>query len=109
MPSISFVLKATGALLMLHAAYSCMHYRSILQDLDLLEMNAGTPGDVYVEVALSFVLIMVGELISMGPLQSVDVLSSQEKKQPLVAHPHKTRDFDVYSNRSKVLLRRTAR
>ena len=113
MPSISFVLKATGALLMLHAAYSCMHYRSILQDLDLLEIRAGTPSDVYAEVAVSFFLVLLGELIAMGPLQSVEVLTTTsggtEKKQPLVAHPHKTRDFDVYSNRSKLLLRRAAR
>ena len=113
MPSLASLSKVFGAFLMLHAAYSCMHYRSILQDLDLLELESKSPMDVYIEVAVAFFLILAGELIGMGPLQSVEVLASNEakleKKQPIVAHPHKTRDFDVYSNRSKLLLRRAAR
>ena len=128
MPSSAFFLKATGALLMLHAAYSCMHYRSILMDLDLLDVTTSTsvgedgsssadsapsmmipPLDVYVEVGLAFVLLLLGELLAMGPLQTVEVMqggSAATTRKPLVAAPHKTRDFDVYSNRSKLLLRR---
>lgn len=110
MPSFASILKATGAVLMLHAAYSCMHYRSILSDLDLLETTSGAPTDVVIEVGLAFFLILVGELIGMGPLSSVEVVggSTKTKKKTLLAHPHTTRDFDVYSNRSKVLLRRAA-
>ena len=110
MPSFASLLKITGAVLMLHAAYSCMHYRSILSDLDLLETTSGAPADVIIEVGLAFFLVLVGELIAMGPLSSVEVIgaSAKTKKKTLVAHPHTTRDFDVYSNRSKVLLRRAA-
>jgi hypothetical protein len=128
MPSISFLLKGTGALLMLHAAYSCMHYRSILMDLDLLDSTttassssvsettaasdtvAVPPMDVYIELALAFGLLLLGELLGMGPLQSVELLqdaaASGSSHKPLVAPAHKTRDFDVYSNRSKILLNR---
>jgi len=128
MPSTFFLLKGTGALLMLHAAYSCMHYRSILMDLDLLDTTTASsasssvtetvasetvavpPMDVYIELALAFGLLLLGELLGMGPLQSVELLqqdaSSGSSHKPLVAPAHKTRDFDIYSNRSKILLNR---
>jgi hypothetical protein len=127
MPSNAFLLKGTGALLMLHAAYSCMHYRSILMDLDLLDATSSAsasssagetvvsetvavpPMDVYIEVLLAFGLLLLGELLGMGPLQSVELLSTSSSgisHKPLVAPAHKTRDFDIYSNRSKILLHR---
>ena len=116
MPSLALFLKGTGALLMLHAAYSCMHYRSILMDLDLLDAaGAGAsssdmmipPLDVYVQVGVSFFLVLLGELLAMGPLQTVEVLEkSSGSRKPLAAPPHKTRDFDIYSNRSKLLFKR---
>mmetsp|Transcript_114148 Transcript_114148/g.233571 ORF Transcript_114148/g.233571 Transcript_114148/m.233571 type:complete len:140 (-) Transcript_114148:301-720(-) len=129
MPSAAVFLKGTGALLMLHAAYSCLHYRSILQDLDLLsESGAGggsspaefvespssspSPGatippvDVYLEVALAFAVLLLGELVAMGPLQSVELVGGSGK--PLSAPSHRTRDFDVYANRSKIRIGRAA-
>ena len=141
MPSSStglLVLKGTGAILMLHAAYSCMHYRSILLDLDLGQDSSSTSGeyetttatiannnsnsnhdeerfmipplDVYIEVAMAFVFIFIGELIGIGPLQSVELASSSTattKHKPLAAPAYKTRDFDIYSNRSKALVHRS--
>jgi len=136
--SISFFLKGTGAVLMLHAAYSCMHYKSILQDLDLVSGSDGQqdgttgeteattsseassetteitmhmipPIDVYIEVAVAFILILLGELIGIGSLQSVELTTSEEnqvKRKPLAAPAYRTRDFDIYSNRSKALLHR---
>jgi len=136
MPSTALFLKCTGAVLVLHAAYSCMHYRSILQDLDLLDTSSSSsssafgdvasasassqdaaapsmmipPMDVYIEVALAFCLLLLGELLAMGPLQSVELTSSKSgttsSRKPLVAPAHKTRDFDIYNNRSKILLHR---
>ena len=98
---------------MLHAAYSCMHYRSMLQDLDLIQQQDGgsrseypiPPLDVYVEVAFSFVMILLSELIKVGPFQSVDI---SKNRKPLVAPAYKTRDFDIYNNRSKVLLHKSS-
>ena len=43
--TLSFFLKGIGVVLMLHAAYSCMHYRSILQDLDLVLASTATTND----------------------------------------------------------------
>ena len=146
MPTLAFLLKGTGALLILHAGYSCMHYRSILMDLDLLDATSSSsssaaagdgassgglgseattsmmipPVDVYIEVALAFGLLLLGQLLGMGPLQSVELVSStenqdttssnstskNERHKPLAAQAYKTRDFDVYNNRSRMLLHR---
>mmetsp|Transcript_11428 Transcript_11428/g.32901 ORF Transcript_11428/g.32901 Transcript_11428/m.32901 type:complete len:140 (-) Transcript_11428:514-933(-) len=137
MPSTAVFLKAAGALMIVHAAYSCMHYRSLLQDMDLLSDTAAAatasssstaaeslssaesaaateasimmipPIDVYVELALAFGLLLVGELIGMGPLQSVELSGS--KRTPLAAPAHRTRDFDIYCNRSRVLMYRATK
>ena len=134
--SISFFLKGTGAVLMLHAAYSCMHYRSILQDLDLVTTSSSgsdgqhqdeietsssssseammiPPIDVYIEVVVAFLLILLGELYGIGSLQSVELVVSAEnevvKRKSLVAPAYRTRDFDIYNNRSKALLHRVTK
>jgi hypothetical protein len=105
MPSVSSLLTALGSVLILHAAYSCLHYRSILQDLDLEESFQIPPADVYVEVGLAFVVLLVGELLGVGSLQPVEVTikANQQKRRPMVAPNFKTRDFDIYANRSKML------
>ena len=95
---------------MLHSAYSCMHCRALLQDLDLIQEDGQNdypipPVDVYIEVSIAFGLILLGELISVGKLQPVDVLASQDRK-PLVAPAHRTRDFDIYNNRSRKRLQK---
>jgi hypothetical protein len=102
MPSLSSLLTCLGALLMLHSAYSCLHYRGILQDYDLQESISIPPIDVYIEVGAAFLSLLLGEMIGSGSLQSVDVLGNQARR-PLVAPPYKTRDFDIYANRSKAL------
>jgi len=135
MPSTSLILKGTGAVLMLHAAYSCMHYRSILQDLDLLssdnDASSGDeasatedsttttmmipPVDVYIEVAIAFFMILAGELISTGLLQSVELFhtststtsTTKRKHKSLAAPAYRTRDFDIYTNRSKAMIHRS--
>ena len=130
--TLAFFLKGIGVLLMLHAAYSCMHYRSILQDLDLVlastasdvgtDRDKDTPGevageattvmippvDVYIEVVVAFAMIFFGELIGIGPLQSVE-LSNNDKRKPLAAPAYRTRDFDIYNNRSKALSYRVSK
>jgi hypothetical protein len=110
--SLSVFLSVTGVILMIHSAYNCMHYRSLLQDMDLLQYDNQypiPPLDVYFEVAVSFVMILLGELLDMGKLQSVDVFSSQTTRKSLVAPPYRTRDFDIYNNRSVVLQMKKSR
>lgn len=98
MPSVSALLTFFGSLLLAHAAYSTLHFRSILQDLgDVSEPIP--PFDVYVELGVSFAMILVGQLVGAGSLQSVDVFAPNRK--PLVAPQWRTRDFDIYEFRSK--------
>ena len=94
MPSLLTVL---GVILMAHAAYSTLHFRSILQDLGDVDEPI-PPLDVYLELALSFAMLLVGQLLDMGSLQSVDV--SAKGRKPLVAPRYRTRKFDIYEYRS---------
>jgi hypothetical protein len=100
MPSFSSILGGLGVVFMLHAAYSCLHYRSILQDLDLEENFTIPPVDVYAEVALSFTMLLVGQLLGAGSFQSVEIFDTGVGRRPLVAPVYRSRDFDIYANRS---------
>jgi hypothetical protein len=92
------LLSILGGLLMAHAAYSTLHYRSIL--LDLGDVGEPIPPlDVYVELGLSFTMLLVGQFMNMGGLQSVDVMAQGRK--PLVAPQYRTRNFDIYEYRTK--------
>ena len=127
MPSTSSLLSLVGIVGIFHAAYSCLHYRNILNDLDLDEqqmISAGgggsgedggsptatlmiPPVDVIVEVLFGFCCLLLGELVSMGSLQSVVIggtsaaAASTHKHKPLIAPAYRTRDFDLYENRSQ--------
>jgi hypothetical protein len=101
MPSLASLLTGFGSVLMVHAAYSCLHYRSILQDLDLEESFAIPPADVYIEVGISFGVLLLGQLLGAGTFQSVEVFAKH--RRPLVAPVYRTRDFDIYEHRSKVI------
>lgn len=90
------MMTTLGAVLMAHAALSTLHFRSILQDLEDVHEPI-PPMDVYVELAVSFLLILMGQLMEMGRLQSVDVFSPHRK--PLVAPAYRTRNFDIYQHR----------
>lgn len=103
---------------MAHAAYSTLHYRSILQDLGdgvvLLDDQPIPPMDVYIELILSFFMILIGQLIGMGSLQPVEVIivgasntkqqqQQQQHRRPLAAPAYRTRNFDIYEHRGKIL------
>eukprot|EP00980_Cylindrotheca_fusiformis_P031100 scaffold25830_cov162-Cylindrotheca_fusiformis.AAC.1 len=87
---------------MAHAAYSCLHFRGILLDYDLQDAVAIPPMDVYMEVGAAFLSLLIGELMEAGTLQPVEVIGSRKRRQ-LVAPAYRTRDFDIYENRAKVL------
>ena len=100
------LLTALGSLLMAHAAYSTLHYRSILQDLGDVQEPI-PPLDVYVEVILSFLLLLIGQMVGAGKLQPVELLakdgSAGSSRVPLVAPAYRTRKFDIYEHRGKLL------
>jgi hypothetical protein len=107
-----------GSLLMLHAAFSCLHYRSILSDLDLDESTADAdyrfpipPMDVVAEVGIAFFIVLLGELATIGSLQPVEVITtsksggngSSKQRRPFQAPAYRSRDFDIYAKRGKGL------
>lgn len=113
-------LAIAGALLMLHAAYSLQHYRLLLQDLEesatgissdvMMEEATGEaseyyqripPLDILIEMILSFVFLLVSELTRTG--SSMQPVVSPQK--PMIAAPYVSRSFDIYSTRSKGLLK----
>jgi hypothetical protein len=110
MPSSSQFLSVAGSLLLLHAAYSCLIYRELVQELQLESGGAQEvtvpPLDVYVEVALGFVSLLLSEFIReaslLRPIQSYQS-SSSKNNTPLMAAVYMTREFDIYATRARGL------
>ena len=94
---MSSLLTALGFTLVVHAAYSALHYRSLLQDLDLEEAMSIPPSDVYVEIGAAFFLLLAAELLKSASFQRVEI--THGKRRSLVAPGYKTRDFDIYKSR----------
>jgi Membrane magnesium transporter len=108
---VSKILLWTGAVMLLHAAYSLQHYRSLIQNLEEsttgissdVEVVAGSvykvpPADVWIEMAVAFVVLFVSELTRTGsslqPVKGID-------QKPMIAQPFFSRDFDIYSSRAR--------
>mmetsp|Transcript_18522 Transcript_18522/g.26160 ORF Transcript_18522/g.26160 Transcript_18522/m.26160 type:complete len:112 (+) Transcript_18522:266-601(+) len=106
MPSSSTILTILGGCFILHSAYSCLQYRSLIAELDLMTTTTmGTTGtslpfDVIAEIGLGFFFSLVGQLSGSGKLQDI---SGFKSSQSLVAPAYQTRDFDIYSNRANAL------
>mmetsp|Transcript_45079 Transcript_45079/g.109075 ORF Transcript_45079/g.109075 Transcript_45079/m.109075 type:complete len:107 (+) Transcript_45079:106-426(+) len=99
---MSSILSIVGWIMIMHSAYSCLHFRGILLDYDLQESVSIPPTDVYIEVGAGFLLLLISEIMGAGTFQTVDVLGPG-KRRPLAAPGYKTRGFDIYENRSKAL------
>jgi hypothetical protein len=104
---LSTSLTSFGAVLLLHAAYSCLHYKSLLQELDInLDDVAATtrslpPSDVYVECALGLLVVFAGQLMGPGAgTWQPCVTTGKTKRRPLAAPAFRTREFDIYQDRS---------
>jgi hypothetical protein len=120
-----------GSALILHSAYSLLHYRELLQelqdssvgssatapapsstgagDLGYLSQPPDLPADVLIEVFLGFVSLLVSEMVRpASALRPVSIAASSgtsgdSKRNQAVAPVYVSRDFDVYSTRAKVL------
>lgn len=111
----SNILFVTGSLLLLHAAYSLQHYRSLIQDLeeassgvsmdvevtDSIVHNRVPPIDVWIELCLAFGVLLVGELTRTGSSLQPVAVSRGVKQKPMMAAPFVSRDFDIYTSRSR--------
>jgi hypothetical protein len=129
---ISQFLLITGCILILHAAYSLQHYRSLVQDiiesstgisLDIIDdATAATtttassvpqsdtlinyripPLDIYIELAIAFVLLLISEFVRSGAsFQRAIVIKGDkiiQEKSSMIGTPFITRDFDIYTTR----------
>ena len=95
----STVLLSAGTLLLVHAAYSLQHYRSLLQDLEestIIENSDPLPMDVWIEMGMGFGAILISELTrnNLKPIK-------QASQQPMSAAAFVTRDFDIYTSRAR--------
>ena len=100
---------------MVHAAFSCLYFRGLVEDLpaaaadassdstelfDLLLSSSATtipPLDVKIEVMTGFILCLIGQIFSVGPLRPISGAAK------LVAPSYVNRDFDSYDNRNQLL------
>ena len=107
----SSLILTVGALLLFHAAYSCLHYRELLRDLEDAGYEGDTgmipPADVWIEVAAGFVVILGAELTRSGsslrPVSTRGKILQGKKMTPLAAPAYRSRDFDIYTTRAKAL------
>jgi hypothetical protein len=105
---MGYLLMAFGTLVLIHATFSCLHYRSLLLELDDAEAESHPlpPMDVWVEIVAGFLILLLAELVRNGSsLQPVSNATpfGAAKKRPLMAPAFRTRDFDIYAGRCKGL------
>ncbi|KAL9191505.1 hypothetical protein ACHAXT_001211 [Thalassiosira profunda] len=93
-------LTTLGTLLLLHATYSCLHYRSLATAADLPSASS-PPIDVVVEAFLAFLLCLAGQLMC-GPFHRVRASAGSGRRE-IVAPPYRTRDFDLFNTRARAL------
>lgn len=99
--SFPSLLNILGVCLIIHSAYSCLHFRSLHPSTSsslLSSSSSKPPLDVTVEVLLGFVFCMIGQLQSAGEFLDVRV-NAKNPKRELRAPSHRTRDFDTYNTR----------
>ncbi len=96
-----------GIIILLHSAYSCLHYRSILSasnfdDTELVDANidpSKPPKDVVIECMVGFFLCLVGQILAAGEFLPIVGEGRREVKAPL----HVGRDFDVFCTRAGII------
>mmetsp|Transcript_10321 Transcript_10321/g.28494 ORF Transcript_10321/g.28494 Transcript_10321/m.28494 type:complete len:110 (+) Transcript_10321:68-397(+) len=105
----SQILLGVGIVVILHSAYSCLHYRELLRDLEETtdDMEYPLPPlDVWIEVVGGALTILASELVRSGSsLQPITTKqgSGGGKPRPMVAPAYQTRDFDIYTTRARSL------
>lgn len=94
------LLNGIGVVLLLHAAYSCLHFRNLAADLELSDLQI-PPLDVALECASGFLLLLLSQIF-VSTTQLVPITVALQTKS-LVAPAYQTRDFDIYSNRASAM------
>ena len=93
-----------GIITLLHSAYSCLHYRSILStsNLDETDLNldpSKPPQDVVIECMLGFALCLMGQILGAGEFLPIIGEGRREVKAPALVG----RDFDLFSTRAGII------
>jgi hypothetical protein len=103
MTTIPPLLTTVGCLFLLHAAFSCLHYRGLLEEfgVDLQGGHAVPPLDVMIEAVIGWTMCLVGQLTMVGPLRPT--ITTGNTRTSLLAPMYMTRDFDVYNHRIKAI------
>lgn len=96
------IITTIGVILILHSAYSCLHYRSLAIVADIPDTSS-PPLDVVIEVILAFGLCLLGKLMC-GTFHEVKVSSTEGKRRvEIVAPAYRTRDFDLFVTKARAL------
>ena len=115
MIEMSQIIMFVGIAMVLHSAYSCLHYRELLRDLEesgFDEAAAGDnayaaaalplpPLDTIIEVLLGAALILFSELVRAGSSLQPVTSKGGFRRRPIVAPAYRTREFDIYSSRAR--------
>jgi len=96
------IITTIGVILILHSAYSCLHYRSLAIVADIPDTSS-PPLDVVIEVILAFGLCLLGQLMC-GTFHQVKVSSKEGKRRvEIVAPAYRSRDFDLFTTKARAL------
>ena len=87
------LMRFAGVALILHSAFSCLHYRGLVEELPDMQIP---PLDVKIELGVGFLLTLVGQIMAVGPVRSI--MGSKG-----MISQYKTRDFDHYQNRAAAM------
>ena len=98
----STFLATLGTILILHSTYSCLQYRSLAIAADLPDTSS-PPIDVVIEVFLGFLLCLAGQLMCGTFYEVRKSGKSLGSRREIVAPAYRTRDFDLFVTRSRVL------
>ncbi len=106
MSQSSRAITPVGIIILLHSAYSCLHYRSIISSssLDDFLLSKGysvssPPKDVVIEVLVGFFLCLLGQIIAAGKFLPVVGSGRMELRAPA----HVSKDFDLFCTRAKII------
>ena len=103
--SVSSLVPQLGIVLVLHSAYSCLHYRWILSQSSLADVHEASyndsspPRDVVIECLAGFLLCLLGELMNKSHFLPI----VGENRKDLTAPLHRTREFDLFSTRASIV------
>ena len=103
----SFIYRAitwVGVLIIVHSAYSFVHYKVLMKSLGNTQQATTMPFDVQIEVLAGFFLSLFGVVGASGKLQPAKVTDIVSNKD-FDVYDHRS-DFRIFNHRAAALTRR---